>query len=227
MADVAETWRSEGTFDRLGAGTYDFVIQRPRLARPLGRVLWGADMTRVYGAIAAVGKVPDDSQVLDVPCGGGVAFRGLRPGQRVRYVAADISPGMLRRARRAAERLGLAGQIELVEANVESLPFEAETFDLCLCLNSLHCFADPAAALAEIGRVLKPEARLLCDCAILGEGRRFDRLYGFYHRRGVFGPGGTATDLRRWLEGSGFADSSIETTGAIAFVDARRGDGSG
>jgi hypothetical protein len=35
-----------------------------------------------------------------------VAFRGIRAGQPIRYVACDLSPGMLRRAKRVAHRLG-------------------------------------------------------------------------------------------------------------------------
>ena len=93
--------------------------------------------------------------ILDVPCGGGVAFRGLRPGQRVRYVAADLSPVMLGRARAEAKRRDLH-QIEFTEADVEALPFKDASFDLCVSCTGLHCFPDPAAAVSEIARVLRP-----------------------------------------------------------------------
>jgi ubiquinone/menaquinone biosynthesis C-methylase UbiE len=186
----------------------------------LGRLIWGADIGRLYASLDAIGEMPDGAAILDVPCGGGVAFRALRPGQDVRYVAADLSPGMLKRARRVAARRGL-DQIEFVETDIEALPFESASFDLCLCLNSLHCFADPAAALAEIGRILKPGGRLTCDSAVRGEGLRFDRLHDFYTRRGIFGPGATAAELGGWLDASGF-DAEVETSGAIAFVEARR-----
>ena len=92
--------------------------------------------------------------ILDVPCGGGVAFRGLRPGQRVRYVAADLSPLMLGRARAEAKRRDLH-QIEFTEADVEALPFKDASFDLCVSCTGLHCFPDPAAV-SEIARVLRP-----------------------------------------------------------------------
>ena len=55
---------------------------------------------QLKGDIARLAEAPDGTVILDVPCGGGVAFRGLRPGQRVRYVAADLSPVMLGRAPR-------------------------------------------------------------------------------------------------------------------------------
>ena len=60
----------------------------------------------------------------------------------VRYVAADLSPVMLARARGQAERRGLT-QVEFVAADVESLPFGDAEFDLCVTYNSLHCFPTP------------------------------------------------------------------------------------
>ena len=73
----------------------------------------------------------------------------------MRYGAADLSPVMLRRARAEAERRD-HGQIEFTEADAETLPFEDGSFDLYVSYTGLHCFPDPAAAVAEIGRVLRP-----------------------------------------------------------------------
>jgi ubiquinone/menaquinone biosynthesis C-methylase UbiE len=187
----------------------------------LGRLAWGTDTSHLYERIALIGEMPDGSAVLDVPCGGGLAFRGLRPGQDVRYVAADLSPGMLRRARRVAASRGL-GQVEFVEADVAALPFEDASFDLCVCFNSIHCFDEPQQALQEIARCLRPEARLLGDAAVRGAGRRYDRLIELYRRRGIFGPVGTREDLARWLEAAGLRDVTVEPSGAVAYFGARR-----
>jgi ubiquinone/menaquinone biosynthesis C-methylase UbiE len=224
-SDVRAVWRSP-LFDRLGAATYDFFVERERLARLGGALVWGTDTRLLYGSLDAIAAAPDGSAVLDVPCGGGVAFRALRPQQRVRYVAADLSPGMLRRARREAERRRLT-QIEFVEADVESLPFEAASFDLCVCLNSIHCFDDPAVALREIARCLRPGGRLIGDAALRGRGRRYDLAIGFYRRQGIFGPGGTASDLERWLAEAGLEDRRIRLSGAIGYFEAARASGAG
>jgi ubiquinone/menaquinone biosynthesis C-methylase UbiE len=220
MADVRAVWRS-GLFDAIGAGTYDFVVERERLARRLGRVVWGTDMGLLYERLGAISAMPDGSAILDVPCGGGLAFRALRPEQRVRYVATDLSPGMLRRAKREAARRNL-NQVELVEADVESLPFEDASFDLCVSFNSLHCFADPAAALREMARCLNPGAQLIADTAVRGAGARFDRLIDLYARRGIFGHVGTIEDLRRWLADAGLDTVNLERSGAIVHFAARR-----
>src|SRR5438552_2773644 len=98
MPDVREMWRSS-TFEAVFGAMYDFGIERPWVARPVGRVVWGTDADLIYDSLGVIGELPDGASVLDVPCGGGLALRGRRPGQDVRYVAADISVDMLARTR--------------------------------------------------------------------------------------------------------------------------------
>jgi SAM-dependent methyltransferase len=115
MAEARAVWRSRW-YDRTGAALYDFAVERESLARVLGLLIFGTDARLLYGSMSVVAEMPDSAAILDAPCGGGLAFRALGRRQRVRYVAADLSRGMLRRARRVAERRGL-GQIEFVEAD--------------------------------------------------------------------------------------------------------------
>jgi ubiquinone/menaquinone biosynthesis C-methylase UbiE len=183
--------------------------------------MWGSDVRRLYGEIARLGSVPEGTAILDIPCGGGVAFRGLGPERRVRYVAADLSRHMLTRARREAGRLGLS-QIELVEADVEELPFEDESFDLCIAYNSLHCFPAPARAVAEVARVLRVGCELRGSAAVTGAGRRHDALIRIYQRVGIFGKCGTPYELHTWLRGAGLDEVRVEADGAVAYFSGRR-----
>src|SRR5262249_1470768 len=70
----------------VGAGpvgaVYDYYIERPRLARVVLGAMWGVDPRPFYASLGQIGQMPDGVTVLDVPCGGGIALRGLRPGQR-------------------------------------------------------------------------------------------------------------------------------------------------
>ena len=62
--------------------------------------------------MGAVGALADGATVIDCPCGAGPALRALPADASVRYVAADRSPAMLRRARKRAEARGLTGIVK-------------------------------------------------------------------------------------------------------------------
>jgi SAM-dependent methyltransferase len=207
---------------RFGEG-YDAYIKRPGAARVIGRLLWGADTRPMYGLLDAVGEMPDGTTILDAPCGGGLAFRALRPEQRVRYVAVDLSTGMVERARGEAERRGLK-QIELLHGDVQELPLGDDECDLTLSMNSLHCVADPARAVAELVRCTRPGGRIAGTSLVFGAGRFSDAALRRGRREGSVGPGGTVEDLRAWLRAAGLPGVTVEASGAIALFDARKRD---
>ena len=61
---------------RLVPVLYDAAVEREWIARPAGRLMWGTDVRPMYAGFAEAGRLSAGSAVLDVPCGGGVAFRG-------------------------------------------------------------------------------------------------------------------------------------------------------
>ena len=209
---------SPGAFDGLGGAVYDFYIERPALARIEGVLVWGLDSRRMYAWMAKVHDAPAGAAVLDVPCGGGVAFRYVRPGWRGRYVAADIAPGMLRRARREAERRGIADRVELVEADMLDLPFEDASFEVCASFSGLHHVPEPERAVRELVRCLKPGGRLVGCTFVGGTGGRGERSVRISKRLGVMGSVFTAAALEQWL--ADLDDARVELTGALALFEA-------
>ena len=87
------------------AAMYDAGVKHDRVAMVGAWAMWGADMRRMFADVARLADTPAGTSMLDIPCGGGFALRVLRPGQPVRYIAADISPHMLERAREVAHRM--------------------------------------------------------------------------------------------------------------------------
>ncbi|MFL6138358.1 MAG: class I SAM-dependent methyltransferase [Frankiaceae bacterium] len=98
--------------------------------------------------------------VLDVATGpAGVALAiARRTGARVMGV--DITPAMLARARANIAREGRQAQVHLALARGERLPFPDATFDAVSFTYLLRYVADPAAAVAELARVLQPGGTL-------------------------------------------------------------------
>ena len=217
MSDVTDRWRSE----RVTAAMYDAGVKNDRVAMVGAWAMWGADMRLMFADIARLADTPADASVLDIPCGGGFAFRGLRPGQPVHYVAADISPYMLGQARRQAARRGVQDAIEFVEADVTALQFPDASFDLCVTYNGLHCLPDPHAAIGELTRVLKPGGTLRGTSCVTGRGPRQDAIIAICRRVGVFGNTPHAGDIETWLAEYGLDVVTFERSGAIEFFEAR------
>jgi ubiquinone/menaquinone biosynthesis C-methylase UbiE len=197
---------------------YSFYMEREWLSRLMARIVWGSDTRPFYSSMSAVGEMPSGATTVDAPCGAGVAFRSLEPAQDVRYVAVDLSPAMLERARARARALGL-GQIEFIEADASRIPLRDAAADLFLSYFGLHCFPDPAAAVVEIARCVRPGGRVV-GASIVRTPRLRHRLL-VRPFRGSFGPVGDAGDISRWLVDAGI-DAEIDGRGAFAYFDGTR-----
>lgn len=92
--------------------------------------------------------------VLDIGCGTGYTACLLAKQYGAHVVAADISDRVLKYARERIERDGLSKSITIVQADIHSLSFPAETFDVVIA-ESVLVFCDKARATAEVYRVLK------------------------------------------------------------------------
>lgn len=203
--------------DPLWASFYDWSVEHPVVGGAMWQAGLGSELARLYAAAAEIGRLPAGSTVLDVPCGGGVALRGLRPGQGVRYVAADVSRRMLDRTTANARRRGLADQVEPVVADVAALPFNPGKFDLVVSFTGLHCFPEPRQAVREMVRVLAP-AGVLTGSALLNDtGPRYLPLRQGGRLAGLLGPGATSREVRDWLTEDGLSDVSISGSGAIVY----------
>ena len=126
----------------------------------LSRLLLGQLHRRIAADVAAV--APDGARVLEVGCGPGhLSIRLARHGFAV--TGLDLDQAMIARARANADRPGNSDQPRpsFLVGDVAALAFPDRSFDLVVSTLSMHHWADPAAGLTEIGRVLRPGARAL------------------------------------------------------------------
>lgn len=194
-------WRTS----RLQAALYDAGVHNPTVSRLAARVLWGYDITHLWRSLA----IRPEGPTLDIPCGGGLA------PPTGHHVSADLSPAMLHRARRRGART-------LLQADITNLPFPSATFDTCLTYNGLHCLPDPAKAVSELARVLRPGGTLRGTTLVRGTSPRHDALFALMRRLGLFGPSGTTADLRAWLTAAGLTDITLTPSGAVTGFTARK-----
>ncbi len=208
--------------DPLWGRVYGWTVDHPVPGALLWKAGIGSDLERLYAAAAEIGRQPAGASVLDVPCGSGVALRGLRPGQGVRYVAADISQRMLDRTAAVARARQVGAQVEPVLADVGALRFADEEFDLVVSFTGLHCFPDPRRAVDELARVLRPGGVLTGSALFNDTGLRYLPLRQAGRVAGLLGPGATTTQVREWLDDSGFDGVSVVRSGAIAYFRATK-----
>jgi ubiquinone/menaquinone biosynthesis C-methylase UbiE len=105
--------------------------------------------------------------ILELGPGPGRFTPILRRGARTRVFAVDLSRAGLRAGRRRAGRQPEGSRVEWIQAAGEHLPFVSRSIDIAVVLGNIVGFAgvDGPVLLKEIGRVVKPEGRLLADFA--------------------------------------------------------------
>src|SRR5580698_3050243 len=167
-------------------------------ASPIGSFLYDNAQALTRRLIAAW-QLP--IEWLDIPEG------GLALG-------VDISEPMLARAVRAA-----AGpQVGFLRADAQRLPFRDETVDAAVSIAVLQLIPDPAAALSEIARVLKPGGRLAVMVPTLRPPVDLWRALptGGAH---IFGE----DEVGDILEEQGFTSVRVKSVGTFQWVRGKRG----
>lgn len=149
------------TDTRPDLGTYrfgDFQDNDAELDRLIAQatVAWP-----IESAVLDRHAIGDARSILDLACGPGAVTRRIAskvPNARV--VGVDLNPLLLDRAERDRRRDG-DDRVRFVEADCRRLPFADDTFDFVYARFLFQHLADPADALLEARRVLRPGGRLL------------------------------------------------------------------
>jgi SAM-dependent methyltransferase len=119
------------------------------------------ELVRYHQRLWPVLDVRPGDRVLDIGCGTGRTTRdAARAADRGSALGIDVSGPMLALARERAAAAGL-GNIGFVQGDAQTHAFPPERFDLGVSRFGTMFFADPVAAFANIGRALRPGARLV------------------------------------------------------------------
>jgi arsenite methyltransferase len=129
-------------------------------AKSLEKAYHKRDMIRRRRHVREALAAAPGERILDVGCGPGFYARELLDeiGPDGSIVAVDASPDMLALARRRCEG---HGNVTFREGNAVALPVDDADFDAALCVQVMEYVADPAVALAEMHRAVRPGGRVL------------------------------------------------------------------
>ena len=137
---------------------YDFVMRFSVFPKKLG-----ADIDRHGEILRELLQDVHGKRILELGAGSGAAAYFLAPDNS--YVGTDVSPGLLRQARRKFEEQGFQSA-EFYAVPAEDLPFRDDIFDGCLCILALNFFDDVARVFEEVRRVLRPGGVFLCAAPV-------------------------------------------------------------
>jgi len=222
----AEPDVSNGYLDLLGSTAHDDVAKnngavQAAWASTLGSLFYDNAQALTRRFIAAW-QLP--IEWLDVPEGGVALDVGAGPGSITTALAhaagphglalgVDISEPMLARAVRAAAD----SQVGFLRADAQRLPFRDESFDVAVSIAVLQLIPDPAAALSEIARVLKPGGRLAVMVPTL---RPALNLWGALPTGGarIF----SEDEMGDLVETQGFTSVRVKSVGTFQWVRGKR-----
>lgn len=187
---------------------------------------WKSQLEPAQTRMLTLAAIHPGDKVLDVACGTGlVTFRAAEAvGPHGRVVGMDLSGEMVESASRWAAQRGIAN-VSFERAGAEELPIEESTFDVALCALGLMYVPEPALAVAEMHRAIKPGG----SAAAAVWGRRdhcgWAAIFPIVDARvktevcPLFFQLGTGESLKTIFRGAGFGDIRMERIDTFLHYD--------
>jgi ArsR family transcriptional regulator len=174
-----------------------------------GRVAgeWDDVRTRLFGGAftlrALLALLPRHWVIADLGCGTGNVSELLAPNVE-KIIAVDNSDAMLEAARK---RLAGVRNVQFQTGAMEKLPLKSATVDAATCALVLHHLDRPAAAVAEMRRILRTDRDggvvLLVDMV---QHTREDFRTAMGHRHLGF----SAPTITAWMKEAGFGEIRVQ-----------------
>jgi arsenite methyltransferase len=218
---------SKGYLDLLGTESADDAAPKNNgpiqaaWASPIGSMLYDNAQAVSRRVIAAFQhpeewlNIPPGGVALDVGSGPGTVTASLAraAGEEGLALGVDISEAMLTRA----VRNEAGPQVGFLRADAQRLPLRDSTVDAVVSLAVLQLIPNPAAALAEIARVLRPGGRLAIMVPTAGRAARFWQMLPNIGAH-VFGE----DEIGDILEDNGFASVRVKNVGTLQWVRGKK-----
>lgn len=99
--------------------------------------------------------IQSDDIILDIGCGGGININRMA-GKAKKVYGVDYSIESVNLSREVNREYINQGKVEVLEGNVQSLPFDDDSFDIVTAFETIYFWPDIEKCFGEVKRVLKP-----------------------------------------------------------------------
>jgi arsenite methyltransferase len=151
--------------------------------------------------------------VLDLGSGGGLDcfLAAKKVGPSGRAIGVDMTPEMIERARKTAERLKIRN-VEFRQGFLEELPVDANSIDVVISNCVINLAPDKSKVLDEVFRVLKPGAKMAISDIVTEGPLPDDVKRSLSAWAGCIAGALDINEYRAALKEAGFADIEITPT---------------
>lgn len=182
-------------------------------AEELSSIPAEANMGLSCGNPTASAHLRPGEVVVDLGCGGGldIFLASAKVGPEGRAIGIDMTPEMIERARRNAEKGGYTN-VEFHLAKIDHLPLPDNSVDCVISNCVINLAPDKQAVFREIARVLKPGGRLAVSDIALKKALPPEVSSDLLAYVGCVAGAILTGDYRRGLLEAGFAHAEIVDT---------------
>ena len=105
-------------------------------------------------------NIKSDDIILDISCGGGININRMAKDAKKVY-GIDYSIESVKLSKKVNEKFIEEQKVEIIEGNVEKLPFEDNTFDIVTAFETVYFWPNIEKCFGEVKRILKPGGTFL------------------------------------------------------------------
>lgn len=150
--------------------------------------------------------IPQEGAILEIGCGGGGNIhRLLQRCVQAKVTGVDYSTVSVEKSSKVNADAIAKGRCEVLAANVATLPFKDNAFDLATAFETVYFWPDIEKSFAEVRRTLKPEAMFLIvneDDGLSGNNEKWEKMIDGMHTYNPY-------ELTKHLTAAGFKDITI------------------
>ncbi|MCM1314075.1 MAG: class I SAM-dependent methyltransferase [Prevotella sp.] len=154
-------------------------------------------------------ELSGNETVLDIGCGGGETLHRMSRKTTAHLTGMDYSPVSVKMTSEHNAEIISSGRMNVIEASVEKMPFDDNSFDRIITVESFYFWKNPPENLKEVHRVLAGNGIFLIVADIHGSAELSDKEIENIKKYNLYNP--TPEEFEKLLVNAGFSDVKIHT----------------